>query len=162
MLRSLLSLGRSPDYLFPQVDPAHDGPDCLKDCADCTTQFPDKVKIETLRPLYGQIKGFHSHVLVATGRSDWKEKVGQEKGSLMEAFEESSAKSKLGVRIPTLHRHSIANKTPPAHHGLSVKHPIPRPLRGQLKAHNSTHSPIIHLRRLCITSRRPRPGQPLH
>ncbi|KAJ5119813.1 hypothetical protein N7448_010482 [Penicillium atrosanguineum] len=96
MLRSLLSLGRTPDYLFPKVDPTQDGPDCLKDCADCTTQFPDKVKIETSRPLYGHIKEFHSHVLVATGRSDWKEKVGQEKGSLMEAFDEGSAKSRLG------------------------------------------------------------------
>ncbi|KAJ5668171.1 uncharacterized protein N7477_006741 [Penicillium maclennaniae] len=80
MLRSLLSLGRTPDYLFPKVEPVQDGPDCLKDCADCTTHFPDKVKIETSRPLYGQIKEFHSHVLVATGRSDWKEKVEQEKG----------------------------------------------------------------------------------
>lgn len=103
MLRSLLSLGRAPDYLFPKVDPAQDGPECLRDCADCTTQFPDKVKVETSRPLYGQIKEFHSHVLVATGRSDWKEKVGQEKGSLMEAFEQPSAKSNLGVCVPVLH-----------------------------------------------------------
>jgi hypothetical protein len=48
-------------------------------------------------PLYGHIKQFHSHVLIATGRADWKEKVGQERGSLMEAFEDSSAKSKRGV-----------------------------------------------------------------
>lgn len=103
MLRSLLSLGRAPNYIFPKVDPAQDGPDCLKDCADCTTQFPAKVKVETSMPLYGHIKEFHSHVLVATGRSDWKEKVGQEKGSLMEAFEQPSAKSKLGVRAPNLY-----------------------------------------------------------
>ena len=102
MLRSLLSLGRTPNYLFPKVDPAQDGPECLRDCADCTTQFPGKVKVETSRPLYGQIKEFHSHVLIATGRSDWKEKVEQEKGSLMEAFDQPSAKSNLGVRVPIL------------------------------------------------------------
>ncbi|KAJ5577385.1 uncharacterized protein N7459_006349 [Penicillium hispanicum] len=96
MLRSLLSLGRTPDYLFPTVDPTQDGPECLQDCADCTTHFPSKVKVETARPLYGQIKEFHSHVLVATGRTDWKEKVEQEKGSLMEAFDQPSAKSRLG------------------------------------------------------------------
>lgn len=97
MFRSLLSLGRTSDYLLPKVDPAKDGPDCLQDCADCTTQFPSKVKVETSKPLYGHIKAFHSHVLVATGRSDWREKVEQEKGSLMEAFEQPAAKSKHGV-----------------------------------------------------------------
>lgn len=99
MLRSLLSLARGsePEYVFPKVNPEQDGPDCLKDCADCTVQFPAKVKVENSMPIYGHIKEFHSHVVVATGRSDWKEKVGQEKGSLMEAFEDSSAKSKRGV-----------------------------------------------------------------
>lgn len=98
MLRSLLSLGRSSanEYLFPKVNSTEDGPDCTKDCADCTTQFPSKVKVENSRALYGQIKEFHSHVLVATGQSDWKEKVENESGSLMEAFD--SAKSEKGVR----------------------------------------------------------------
>ncbi|KAJ5692466.1 hypothetical protein N7462_001889 [Penicillium macrosclerotiorum] len=110
MLRSLLSLGRSAEsnYVFPTVDPARDGPDCLKDCADCTTKFPSRVKVENIRPLYGHIKEFHSHVLVATGRSDWKEKVGQEKGSLMEAFED--AESKQGRMMV-----SASNIQPPNH-----------------------------------------------
>lgn len=97
MLRSLLSLGRASadDYLFPKVNPKDDGPDCSNDCADCTINFPSKVKVESSRPLYGHIKEFHSHVLVATGRSDWKEKVEKESGSLMEAFD--SAKSEHGV-----------------------------------------------------------------
>ncbi|CAG8030342.1 unnamed protein product [Penicillium salamii] len=97
MLRSLFSFGRSdPDnqFLFPKVSSAEDGPDCTKDCADCTIQFPSKVKVENSRALYGHIKEFHSHVLVATGQSDWKEKVEKESGSLMEAFD--SAKSELG------------------------------------------------------------------
>lgn len=128
MLKSLLSFGRAPEYLFPQVDPKTDGPDCLQDCADCTTKFPSKVKVETSRALYGQIKEFHSHVLVATGRSDWKEKVGQEHGSLMEAFDESSAKSKHGVcenpayhlgptNIPQRYMVSASNIQAPDHSG---------------------------------------------
>lgn len=89
MLRSLLSITglQRDDYIFPTVDPKQDGPDCKKDCADCTLNFPDKVKVETSLPLYGRIKQFHTHVLVATGRSDWKQHVEQERGSLMEAFD---------------------------------------------------------------------------
>ncbi|KAJ5220363.1 hypothetical protein N7468_009567 [Penicillium chermesinum] len=97
MFKSLLSLGRSTNYFVPKVDPKVDGPDCLHDCASCTTHFPDKVKVETSLPLYGQIKEFHSHILVATGRTDWKEKVEHEKGTLMEALNQPSAKSKHGV-----------------------------------------------------------------
>ncbi|KAI1830716.1 hypothetical protein DTO006G1_2021 [Penicillium roqueforti] len=109
MLRSLLSLGRAGtnDYLFPKVDPKTDGPECLNDCADCTVKFPSKVKVETSRPLYGDIKEFQTHVLVATGQSDWKEKnVEYTTGSLMEAFD--GAKSDHG-RIKV----SASNLTPP-------------------------------------------------
>ncbi|KAJ5555197.1 hypothetical protein N7461_003667 [Penicillium sp. DV-2018c] len=98
MLRSLLSFGRADptshtEYIFPRVDPKEDGPHCLKDCADCTLQFPSKVKVDTTKPLYGLVKEFHSHVLVATGQSDWKErKVVKQAGSLMEAFHETKSK----------------------------------------------------------------------
>ncbi|KAF4211167.1 hypothetical protein CNMCM8980_002617 [Aspergillus fumigatiaffinis] len=88
MLRALLSFGqRNTEYIFPTVDPTKDGPDCKQDCADCTVEFPSKVKIESLTPLYGHIKRFDTHVLVATGKSDWVERVTQEKGSLMEALD---------------------------------------------------------------------------
>lgn len=100
MLRSLLSLTThhlTPDYIFPRVDREVDGEDCLNDCSDCTVRCPSKVKIETSTPLYGRIKEFHTHVLVATGRTDWIEKVEQEKGSLMEAFKSEAGKSKRGV-----------------------------------------------------------------
>lgn len=99
MLRSLFSFSQpsNPDYIFPRVDPKIDGEDCLKDCSDCTVQCPSKVKIDTSRPLYGHIKEFHTHVLVATGKTDWIEKVEQERGSLMEAFKAQDGKSKHGV-----------------------------------------------------------------
>lgn len=103
MLRSLLSLTsaarESPDYIFPRVLPDEDGEDCLRDCADCTVKCPSKVKIDTSRPLYGQIKPFHAHVLVATGQSDWVDKVEKESGSLMEALDSADGASRLGVCI---------------------------------------------------------------
>ncbi|KAL3463015.1 Sucrase/ferredoxin-like-domain-containing protein [Aspergillus heterothallicus] len=92
MIRSLLSITglQREDYIFPTVDPKEDGVDCKKDCADCTIEYPAKVKVDTSRPLYGHIKEFHTHVLVATGKSDWVNKVENERGSLMEAIHDSA------------------------------------------------------------------------
>lgn len=101
MLRSWLSLGTSPqtpEYIFPTVTPEQDGPDCRRDCADCTATFSSRVKIDTVKPLYGHIKEFSTHVLVGTGQSDWVEKVKKDRGSLMEAFAQNSARSRHGVR----------------------------------------------------------------
>ncbi|GIK04404.1 altered inheritance of mitochondria protein 32 [Aspergillus viridinutans] len=56
---------------------------------------PKNVKIDSTLPMYGFIKEFHAHVLVATGKQDWIPKVEQEDGSLMKAFK-SDAKSKFG------------------------------------------------------------------
>lgn len=101
MLRSLLSVGgtRAPEYIFPSVDPQLDGPDCHQDCAHCTVHYPAKFKIDTTKPLYGHIKEFSTHALVATGKNDWIEKVKHGKGSLMEAFAQSPIKSRHGVRL---------------------------------------------------------------
>lgn len=99
MLRSWL-LGtspRTPEYIFPTVTPEQDGPDCRRDCADCTLSYPSRVKIDTAKPLYGHIKEFSTHVLVGTGQSDWVEKVKKDKGSLMEAFAQNSTRSRHGV-----------------------------------------------------------------
>lgn len=101
MFRSLLSFGGAPctpEYIFPTVQPGEDGPDCLQDCADCTVRYP-KFKVDAVKPLYGHIKEYSTHVLVATGQSDWIEKVKSDKGSLMEAFAQNSSRSKHGVRF---------------------------------------------------------------
>lgn len=111
MLKSLLSFGRTAevekedttfsnrskdDYIFPMVDPKVDGEDCDKDCSNCTIRYPSWFKINNQRQLYGNIKPFTTHVLVATGKTDWISKVEKERGSLMEAFKQS-AKPKSGV-----------------------------------------------------------------
>lgn len=114
MLKSLLNFGKTAevekedttsssrpkdDYIFPKVDPEVDGEDCDKDCSNCTIRYPSRFKINNQRQLYGHIKPFTTHVLVATGKTDWIPKVGKERGSLMEAFKQST-KPESGVRLP--------------------------------------------------------------
>lgn len=112
MFRSLFSITRQKPLtpksengsiekteLFPTVDPAVDGPDCDKECADCTIEFPSRFKVNSDRELYGSIKPFVKHVLVATGKTDWVPKVEDEEGSLMEGFKKGSFKPKTGVRL---------------------------------------------------------------
>ncbi|KAN0071330.1 Sucrase/ferredoxin-like domain containing protein [Elaphomyces granulatus] len=72
--------------LFPTVDPAVDGQDCDRDCASCTIHYPARFDVEESDKLYGQVKGWSTHLLVATGKSDWVRDVADEKGSLMEAI----------------------------------------------------------------------------
>ncbi|MCJ1284466.1 hypothetical protein MMC26_003798 [Xylographa opegraphella] len=71
--------------LFPKVDPAVDGEECEHDCASCTIHYPAKFSIDEEEKLYGQVKGWATHMLVATGRTDWVRDVEDEKGSVMEA-----------------------------------------------------------------------------
>ncbi|KAI0864491.1 Sucrase/ferredoxin-like-domain-containing protein [Xylaria cubensis] len=72
--------------LFPPTDPAVDGADCIHDCESCHVSYPRGFKIETDDLLYGHVKGWSTHVIVATGKSDWVRDVEDEKGSVMEAF----------------------------------------------------------------------------
>ncbi|KAI0450800.1 Sucrase/ferredoxin-like-domain-containing protein [Xylaria acuta] len=72
--------------LFASTDPAVDGADCAHDCESCHVSYPRGFKIETDDLLYGHVKGWSTHVIVATGKSDWVRDVEDEKGSVMEAF----------------------------------------------------------------------------
>ena len=74
--------------LFPQVDPAVDGEDCDRDCESCHIQYPKGFKIEEDDKLYGHVNGWDTHMLVATGKTDWVKDVQDEKGSVMEAVRE--------------------------------------------------------------------------
>ncbi|MCJ1388403.1 hypothetical protein MMC18_001250 [Xylographa bjoerkii] len=71
--------------LFPKVDPAVDGEDCEHDCESCTIHYPAKFSIDEEEKLYGMVKGWATHMLVATGKTDWVRDVEDEKGSVMEA-----------------------------------------------------------------------------
>ncbi|PIG88990.1 sucrase/ferredoxin domain protein [Aspergillus arachidicola] len=108
MFRSLLTLTKlaSPQYIFPTVDPKTTVSN-VATTAQIAVIWPSKVKIDTTLPMYGYIKQFHAHVLVATGKTDWMGKVEQEKGCLMEAFKSDGGESKHGS-------HGLAsNLTPP-------------------------------------------------
>jgi hypothetical protein len=85
--------------LFPTVDPAIDGEDCDHGCESCAVSFPRGFKIDEGDELYGQVKGWSQHVLVATGKSDWVRDVANEKGSIMEAIEQATVKPSQGVSI---------------------------------------------------------------
>lgn len=94
------SLSRSTDassYIFPTVDPiAEDDPSCLQDCSTCTIHYPPKWSIDEDDPLYGHINGWATHVLIATGKTDWVRDVADEKGSVMEAIGQNGTELQNG------------------------------------------------------------------
>lgn len=57
--------------LFPKTDPTADGEECLHDCASCTIKYPNKWSIDEDEELYGHVKGWSTHLIVATGKTDW-------------------------------------------------------------------------------------------
>lgn len=91
--------------LFPTVDPAVDGEDCDYDCASCTVKYPAKFSIEEDDKLYGHVNGWATHLLVATGKTDWVRDVADEKGSVMEAVGKYGQQLKNGV----CHHHALAS-----------------------------------------------------
>ncbi|OJJ49444.1 hypothetical protein ASPZODRAFT_150331 [Penicilliopsis zonata CBS 506.65] len=108
------------DALFPKVDPAVDGEECLHDCASCTIRYPAKFDVEMSDELYGKVNGWSTHMLVATGKSDWVRDVADEKGSLMEAIEKgglepSNGRLKLtasNMPVPDEYHHHEIGKQP--------------------------------------------------
>ncbi|CZS98951.1 hypothetical protein WAI453_008453 [Rhynchosporium graminicola] len=76
--------------LFPKVDPEVDGEDCDHDCISCHVKYPKGFKIEEEDELYGKVNGWDTHILVATGKTDWVRDVADEEGSLMEAIEKKA------------------------------------------------------------------------
>ena len=83
--------------LFPKTDPAVDGDECLHDCESCSVRLPSKWSIDEDDKLYGQLKGWSTHLIVATGKTDWVRDVEDEKGSVMEAVGKSKVKPSNGV-----------------------------------------------------------------
>jgi Sucrase/ferredoxin-like len=91
------------NQLFPKVDPEIDGDDCDHDCSSCHVKYPKGFKAEQNDELYGHVKAWSTHILVATGKSDWARDVADEKGSLMEAIEKkANVKPTNGVSLSFL------------------------------------------------------------
>ncbi|KAL5615156.1 hypothetical protein BROUX41_005213 [Berkeleyomyces rouxiae] len=85
------SSGSTWSTLFPTTNPETDGDDCLRDCESCSIKYPKSFSINETEELYGHIKGFSTHVLVATGKSDWVRDVADEKGSIMQAISKAAS-----------------------------------------------------------------------
>jgi len=108
LLDRLKSFGRSqventassPEQLFSPVDPRIDGEECLHDCSTCVTHYPHKFKIDHEDELYGKINGWNTHMIVATGKTDWVRDVSDEVGSIMEAVRDSTEEASKGVSPP--------------------------------------------------------------
>ncbi|KAM0461023.1 hypothetical protein ACHAO4_001822 [Trichoderma viride] len=80
--------GSAPlEALFGKTSAEADGEECLHDCESCSVKYPRGFKIDEEDLLYGQVKGWSTHVLVGTGKSDWVRDVADEKGSVMEAIQ---------------------------------------------------------------------------
>lgn len=75
--------------LFDKTDPKTDGEECLRDCESCAVKYPRGFKIDEEDVLYGHVKGWDTHLLVGTSKSDWVRDVADEKGSVMEAAEKA-------------------------------------------------------------------------
>lgn len=80
-----ISTAKSYDGLFTVTKPEVDGEDCLHDCESCTAHYPAKFSIDESDKLYGHVKGWNTHLIVGTGKTDWVRDVADEKGSVMEA-----------------------------------------------------------------------------
>ncbi|KAL8724308.1 MAG: hypothetical protein Q9181_006885 [Wetmoreana brouardii] len=103
--------------LFPKVDPAVDGEDCDRDCESCSIKYPSKFKVDQDEKLYGHVNGWATHMLVATGKTDWVRDVSDEKGSVMEAVRDCGIAPSNGDQKLML---SASNIPPPhSHHSPS-------------------------------------------
>ncbi|KAK9236127.1 Sucraseferredoxin-like protein [Lipomyces kononenkoae] len=72
------SPGADADYILPTVP--DDG--CNLVCDTCTAKVPSTLKIETGDRLWGTVKPWRYHILVATGKTDWAHGLGDEKSSV--------------------------------------------------------------------------------
>ena len=91
------SINQIKSYIFPTVDPAIDGEDCDHDCETCEVKLPKGWKIDIEEKLYGRIHGWATHMLVATGKTDWVKDVADEKGSVMQAVRDCGVEPSNGV-----------------------------------------------------------------
>ena len=90
----------SPEELFHQTTASADGPECEHDCSSCTIKYPARFDVDQEDTVYGNVDGWATHALVATGKTDWVRDVADEEGSLMEAVEKGGLVPANGVFLP--------------------------------------------------------------
>lgn len=129
------------DALFDTTDPAVDGDECLHDCSSCTIKYPSKFSIDETEELYGHIKGWSTHLIVATGKTDWVRDVADEKGSIMEAVDKGSVKPSNGVSA-TFQLCAFKYLCLPETNALRLRHSRAQPFGPQ---HHRSPSPSIQV-----------------
>ncbi|KAH0612408.1 uncharacterized protein H6S33_010460 [Morchella sextelata] len=118
------------DTLFPLVTCEHDKTDaaaeeCDHDCAACPQVAPDgtsgygkafdKIGVDHDEELWGGVKKYSRHVIVATGETDWIRDVDEIPGSVMRALKERVRKGAVEDKDGKL-MVSASNMPPPDHH----------------------------------------------
>jgi hypothetical protein len=148
--------GAPIEGLFPKVDPAIDGEDCDHDCESCAVSYPRWFKTDEEDKLYGHVKEWSQHVLVATGKTDWVRDVTDEKGSVMEAIEKATVKPSQGVsnQAETSAEISQIRSRAPRKltcrletHAISLEYSYAIPLRQLLRANNGPPPARLYPRR---------------
>ncbi|PKY02564.1 putative sucrase/ferredoxin-like family protein [Aspergillus campestris IBT 28561] len=89
----------SPEKLFHQTTASSDGEDCLHDCSSCTIKYPARFDVDQEDTVYGNVDGWATHALVATGKTDWVRDVADEEGSVMEAVEKGGWFRRMGCKL---------------------------------------------------------------
>lgn len=101
--------------LFPVVTPEVDGEDCDHDCESCEVRLPRGFKIDEEDFLYGHINGWETHMLVATGKTDWVRDVTDEGGSVMEAVgkwkQQADREPSNGVNLSSTMANNVEEST---------------------------------------------------
>ncbi|RKF53468.1 Actin patches distal protein 1 [Erysiphe neolycopersici] len=59
---------------------------CDYDCNSCIVKYPKDFKVNEDDKLFGTLSEWSTHLIVATGKSDWVKDVADEEGSVMEAI----------------------------------------------------------------------------
>ena len=88
LLRPAAPATVNEETLFPVVSKEEDGDDCDHDCDACPGygRTFDKMGVDADDKLFGNITGYATHAVVATGETDWIRDVEEIKGSFMEAL----------------------------------------------------------------------------
>ncbi|KAK7208320.1 Sucrase/ferredoxin-like-domain-containing protein [Myxozyma melibiosi] len=94
-IKATISSDPKPEEILPVVP--SDG--CDLECATCTAKYSSSLKFDRDTPLWGSVKPWRRHILIATGKSDWAHGLGDETGSLSTKLEDWSPSSKEVGRV---------------------------------------------------------------
>lgn len=95
--------------LFPAADPT-----CLE-CAHPCPEFPPSIQdsIDHKDVLYGTVRDYGPHILVATGKSNWPHTIEEEKGSMANALSKANEASSTASKRRHLIKISNCSISPP-------------------------------------------------